>query len=138
MRAERTRIKAVGTAMANRSVTLHPAAAGEVAAIHFSPDQKVSKGSVLLELDSRREKLAVDLARVRVRNARQALSRYERTVDSGAVAGSTVSDARDALEEAEIALRQTELALHDRRVLAPFDGFTGPDGDGRRRPHRHR
>ena len=83
------------------------------------------KGSVLLELDSSREKLAVDLARVRVHNARQLLSRYERSAGSGAYAESTVSDARSALEEAEIALRQAEVALSDRRVIAPFDGFTG-------------
>ena len=125
LRAERTRITAVGTARAYRSVTLHPAAAGEVATVRFAPDQKVGKGSVLLELDSRREKLAVDLARVRVRNARQLLSRYERSADSGAYAESTVTDARSALEEAEIALRQAEVALSDRRVIAPFDGFVG-------------
>ena len=123
---------------AYRSVTLHPAAAGEVVAVHFAPDQKVRKGSVLLELDSRSEKLAVDLARVRVRNARQLLSRYERSAGSGAYAESTVFDARSALEEAEIALRQAELALSDRRVVAPFDGFTGSDRDRCRRPHRHR
>ena len=128
LRAERTRIKAIGTARAYRSVTLHPAAAGEIAAVHFAPDQKVGKGSVLLELDSRREKLAVDLARVRVRNARQLLSRYERSAGSGAYADSTVTDARSALEEAEIALRQAEVALNDRRIVAPFDGFTGLTG----------
>ena len=125
LRTERTRIKAVGTARAYRSVTLHPTAAGEVAAVHFTPDQKVRKGAVLLELDTRTEKLAVELARVRVRNARQVLSRYERSAGSGAYAESTVSDARSALEEAEIALRQAELALSDRRVVAPFDGFVG-------------
>ena len=128
LRAQRTRIEAVGTARAYRSVTLHPAAAGEVAAVHFAPDQEVRKGSVLLELDSRREKLAADLARVRVRNARQLLSRYERSAGSGAYAESTVADARSALEEAEIALRQAEVALSDRRVVAPFDGFTGLTG----------
>ena len=125
LRAERTRLQAVGTARAYRSVTLHPAAAGEVAAVHFAPDRKVRKGTVLLELDSRSETLAVDLARVRVRNAREQLSRYERTVGSGAVAGSIVSDARGALHEAEIALRQAELTLSDRQVVAPFDGFVG-------------
>ena len=125
LRAERTRIKAVGTARAYRSVTLYPAAAGEVVAVHFAPDQRVQKGSVLLELDRRSEKLAVDLARVRVRNARRLLSRYERSAGSGAFAESTVSDARGALDEAEIALRQAEVALSDRQVVAPFDGFVG-------------
>ena len=125
LRPQRTRIKAVGTAQAYRSVTLHPAAAGEVAAVHFAPDQEVRKGSVLLELDSRREKLAVDLARVRVGSARQLLSRYERSAGSGAYAESTVADARGALEEAEITLRQAEVALSERKVVAPFDGFVG-------------
>ena len=41
------------------------------------------------------------------------------------IAESTVSDARGALDEAEIALRQAELALSDRQVIAPFDGFVG-------------
>ena len=125
LRPQRTRLKAGGTARAYRSVTLHPAAAGEVAAVHIAPDRQVGKGSVLLELDSRREKLAVDLARVRVGNARQHLSRYERSAGSGAYAESTVADARSALEEAEIALRQAETALMDRQVIAPFDGFVG-------------
>ena len=125
LRPQRTRIKAVGTAQAYRSVTLHPPSAGEVAAVHFAPDQEVRKGSVLLELDSRRETLAVDLARVRAGNARQLLSRYERSAGSGAYAESTVADARGALDEAEIALRQAEVALSDRRVIAPFDGFVG-------------
>ena len=125
LRTQRTRIEAVGTARACRSVTLHPAAAGEVAAVRFAPDQKVVKGSVLLELDSRRERLAVDLARVRVENARQILSRYERSAGSGAYAESTVTDARTALAEAEIALRQAEVALSERQVTAPFDGFVG-------------
>ncbi len=125
LRALRTRIEAVGTARAYRSVTLHPAAAGEVAAVRFAPDQIVRRGSVLLELDSRREKLAVDLARVRAENARQLLSRYERSAGSGAYAESTVSDARSDLAEAEIALRQAEVALSERQVIAPFDGFVG-------------
>ena len=125
LKAERTRIKAVGTARAVRSVTLFPAAAGEVTAVNIAPNRKVKKGDVLLELDNRNEALAVELARVRVQNARQLLSRYEQTAGSGAVAESTVFDARSALAEAEIALRSAAVALSDRSVVAPFDGFVG-------------
>ena len=124
-RVERARMRAVGTARAHRSVTLYPPAAGEVAAVHFAPDQRVRKGSVLLELDRRRERLTLELARVRMHSARETLSRYERSAGSGAHAESTVNEARSALEEAEIALRQAEVALSDRQVVAPFDGFTG-------------
>ena len=113
------------TARAVRSVTLFPAAAGEVSAVYFAPNRKVKKGDVLLELDNRNEALAVELAWVRVQNARQLLSRYEQTAGSGAVAESTVFDARSAFAEAEIAQRSAAVALSDRSVVAPFDGFVG-------------
>ena len=125
LRPERTRIKAVGTARAVRSVTLYAAAAGEVAAVNIAPNANVKKGEVLLELDSRNEALAVELAKVRVKSARQLLSRYERMAKGVAVAESTLLDARSALEEVAIALRQAEVALSDRKVVASFDGFIG-------------
>ena len=61
LRTERIRIEAVGTARAHRSITLHPATAGEVAAVLFSPGEEVGKGRVLLELDSRRPLLVLVL-----------------------------------------------------------------------------
>ncbi|MDA0261298.1 MAG: efflux RND transporter periplasmic adaptor subunit, partial [Proteobacteria bacterium] len=125
LRPERTRLKAVGTARAVRSVTLYAAAAGEVAAVRIAPNAKVKKNDVLLELDSRNEALAVELARVRVKSARQLLSRYERMAKGVAVSRSSLLDARNALEEVAIALRQAEVALSDRKVVASFDGFVG-------------
>ena len=125
LKSERTRLKAVGTARALRSVTLYAAAAGEVAAVRIAPNARVEKGEVLLELDSRSEALAVELARVRVKSAGQLLSRYERMSKGAAVSRSALLDARNALEEVTIALRQAEVALSDRKVVASFDGFVG-------------
>lgn len=119
---ERTVIEAIGTAEANLSADLHPAASGEVVAIHITPDKAVDKGDVLLELDHRAEELAVDLARVRVDDARRLLTRYERTKGTGAVPESTVDEARAALETARIELRQAQVDLDDRTLTAPFAG----------------
>lgn len=125
LRPERTRIEAVGTAEAIRSATLYPATAGEVVGAGIAPDQLVAEGDLLLELDKRNEELAVDLAKVRLRSARQLLQRYESTGGSGVVPASTIDDARSAVEEARIALRQAEVALTDRMVIAPFAGHVG-------------
>lgn len=122
MEPERTTIEAVGTAEASRSATLHPSVAGQVVAVNFTPGQAVDKGDVLLELEHRSEDLAVQLAEVRVRNARQLMQRYERTAGSGAVPASTVDEARTALEAARIELQQAQVALDERRVVAPFAG----------------
>ena len=88
MKAERSRVEAVGTGEATRSAMLYPAAAGEVVGVHFQPNQKVAEGDLLLELDKRSEELAVDLARVRLASARQLLQRYESTGGTGVVPAS--------------------------------------------------
>jgi len=125
--AQATRIEAVGTAEAIRSATLYPASAGQVRAVAFAPDEVVKEGDVLIELDRRAETLALSLARVRAKDARQLLERYRRASagGSGAVSGLQIDQARTALEEARIQASQAEVSLADRYVRAPFDGRIG-------------
>lgn len=122
---ETIRIQVVGTARALRSATLHAAAAGEITRVNFSADEAVKAGAVLLELDSETEQLAVDLARVRLDEARRTFKRLARLKTSGAVSGSTHDDARSALEAARIELKTAEVALADRHMVAPFSGRIG-------------
>lgn len=122
---EITRIDAVGTARASRSVTLYPASAGEVVAVDFEPNQQVSAGDRLLALDARDERLALELAEVRLADARRTLSRYTRAEGSGAFTPTETDAARTAAEEARIARDRAAVALDDRTVEAPFDGVVG-------------
>lgn len=122
---ERVRVKAVGTARALRSASLHPAAAGLVQTINFSADARVEQGDVLLELDRATEELAVDLARVRLEDAERVFGRLQRLSTTGATAQVSLDDARTALEAARIELKRAEVALEDRFVLAPFSGRIG-------------
>ena len=66
---ERTRLEAVGTSRARRSVTIFPEAAGEVVAVRFEAGQQVAADQVLFELDARDEALAAELARARLADA---------------------------------------------------------------------
>ena len=122
---ENIRVRVVGTAQALRSATLHSATAGEIIRINFTADQKVTGGTVLLELDSETEQLAVSLARIRLDDNRRTFERLRRLKSSGAVANSTHDDAESALEVARIELKQAEMILADRRVVAPFSGRIG-------------
>ncbi|HSH40916.1 MAG TPA: efflux RND transporter periplasmic adaptor subunit [Arenicellales bacterium] len=121
-------VEAVGTGDAVKSVTLFPEAAGQVTGILFRAGDRVEQGDPLLRLDSEDEELAVDLAKVRLQDARQQLDRYENTAPSGAVSTSEVDQARTAVSAARIELAQAELALRKRTLRAPFDGVVSiPD-----------
>lgn len=122
---ELIRLEAVGTARAQRSATLYAPAAGEVEAINFTSDQQVAQGDVLLELDREAEELAVDLARVRMSDANRIVRRLSSLSKSGAVAQATLDEALTTLEAARIELKQAEVALSDRFVVAPFAGRIG-------------
>lgn len=115
-------VEAVGSGEATQAVTLYPEAAGRVTGILFTAGQKVSEDQSLLRLDEDEERLAVQLAEVRLRDARQQLARYENTAPSGAVSTSEVESARTAVAAARIQLSQAELALERRTLRAPFAG----------------
>ena len=125
--AQRTRIQAVGTSRALRSVSLFPEAAGEVEAVHFAPGDRVEAQDVLLELDSDDQRLALELAQVRLEDARRLLDRYVAANRSGerTVPETTVDATRLALETARIERDRARVALERRVVSAPFDGYVG-------------
>jgi len=125
LESERTRIEAVGTSRAIRSVTLYPAAAGEIMAVNFSANQRVFADQTLLELNRRDAELALSLARVRVADAERLLNRYQRSTGSGAFPPTTIDSAKTALAAARIEQKRAAVVLEDRSTEAPFEGFIG-------------
>lgn len=120
-----TRAEAVGTSRARLSTDVYPASSGEVTAVLFEPGQFVAEGEALAELDARREKLAVEMAELRLHDAERLYDRYQRSADSGAVDANTLDAARTAFQIARVELEQARVALADRTIRAPFDGFVG-------------
>lgn len=125
MEPEQVRLEAVGTSRARHSILLHPATAGEVTAVNFTAGQQVAKGDVLVQLDDRDQQLAVQLARVRLEEARRLLRRYRESQGSGAITASDLDSARSAVEATRIELNRAQVALDDRSVEAPFAGVVG-------------
>jgi len=120
-----TRVEAIGTSRAILSAELHPAASGEVVAVNFEPGQLVQKGDILVQLDSREEKLAVELAELKLEDATRLYDRYSRSANSGAVLPTALDAARMAVETARLELEQARISLADRNIVAVFDGHVG-------------
>ena len=120
---EETKIDAVGSAEALKSVVLFPAVADKVTAVNFTPGQRVKKGDVLIELDARRQKVAVARAELELADLKRTYQRLQNS--QRAVSESDLDAANTQFELAKVRLAEAMADLEDRRLLAPFDGVLG-------------
>jgi RND family efflux transporter MFP subunit len=120
-----TEVRAIGSATAARAVTLYAQVSGIVTALSFTPGSEVRSGEVLVELDDGDQQVALDRANIALESARETLDRSERLERTGNVTAAVLSDARKAVQQAEIDVRMAELDLAKRSIRAPFDGVIG-------------
>jgi len=120
-----SRVEAVGTAEALQSVVVYPAVGDKVTAVNFVPGQLVNKGDVLLELDSRRQQVAVDRATIQLADANRTLTRLQASRKQGAIAQSELDDAITARDLMQVQLTEALTERQDRTVRAPFTGIAG-------------
>ena len=118
-------VQAVGNTEAIHSVMLYPAVGDRVTAVYFKPGDKVKKGQTLLELDSRRQKAALDEAKIKLADTQRILERLQQSQAKGAVPKSDVDDAKTVVELAKVTLTQAQTELEDRKVIAPLNGIMG-------------
>ncbi len=125
MERAKEQVQAVGNAEAIHSVILYPAVGDKVTAVHFKPGDRVKAGDVLLELDSRRQKAALEEAKIKLADTQRTLARLKQSQAKGAVPQSDVDDAKTVVELAKVTLTQAETEFEDRQVRAPFNGTMG-------------
>ncbi|WP_181706053.1 efflux RND transporter periplasmic adaptor subunit [Chthonobacter rhizosphaerae] len=119
------RVSAIGTAEADRTVTVFPRTAGMVDEILFRPGERVAAGAVLVRLDDDAERIAMERAQVTLADARAKAERYERLAANNSISSVERDAARSELASAELAIREARLALERREVKAPFAGVVG-------------
>lgn len=122
---EQLQVEAIGSARAATSAQIFAETAGRVTQVLFTAGDFVRSGQPLVRLDARQEELAVQAARVQVREADQLLSRYRRIEDTGALSESQIEAGETSLASARVALEQAQASLADRTVRAPFSGHVG-------------
>lgn len=120
-----SRVEAVGTAEAVRSVVVYSAVADKVTAVNFLPGQAVKQADVLLQLDSRRQQVALERVTIQLADAERTVSRLQESRKRGAIAQSDLDDAITARDLLEVQLAETQTELEDRTVRAPFAGVVG-------------
>lgn len=122
---ESNRVEAVGTAEARRSVTLYPAVGDRVESINFEPGVRVEAGQVLVQLDDRRQQVALQQAKLNYKDAERTVERLRSSFDQGAVPQSELDNAILLRDLAEVEVDRAQTEVDDRQVIAPFDGIVG-------------
>jgi multidrug efflux pump subunit AcrA (membrane-fusion protein) len=116
---------AIGTGFALRSVTLRAPSSGEITELNITAGAKFKSGDVLMRLEDRDERLAVDLAEARYARAGSERDRYRALEGTGATAAARIEQAETDYEVAQIELEKARAELADRLLRAPFRGVAG-------------
>jgi len=120
-------MRAIGSSKAIKSVSVVSTVSGEVTAENIVSNGEVSKGDVLVQLDSETQVLNLTIAKVNREQAQATVTRYARLRAGGSSAITNVeyTEARSALQLAEAEVGLAQIALDDRTIRAPINGRLG-------------
>jgi len=119
------RLSAIGTGRANNSVVVTPYSSGTLTTINVEPGSVVAAGSVIAQLDSDTEEIAVDRAKIALGDAEAKVERLNALKNSNTVTAVQVKDAELVVENARLQVRDAELALKRRSITSPIGGIVG-------------
>lgn len=128
-RAERmiwpAEIDSVGTFSAINGTDISVETEGVVAAIHVASGANVTRGELLLELDSRLARAELDRLEAQARLARLNLERRQDLLRKKAISQAEVDAAQAEADAAAAAAQAQRVRVAKHRVTAPFDGRVG-------------
>lgn len=119
------KLAALGTAVANESVTLTANRSDLVQAIHFDDGQRVEKGQVLLEMQTGEEQSMLAEAKALLVEREAAHKRAVELNGQGISPDSQVQTASALLNAARSRVHTLEATIRDHVVRAPFAGVLG-------------
>jgi RND family efflux transporter MFP subunit len=119
------RLHAIGTGRANATVTVTPYTSGRLVEFLVQSGAHVSAGQVIARLDSDTEEIALDRARIARDDAAAKVERMRALAKSNAASSVQLTDAELALRNDELSVHDAEVALQRRSIVSPIDGIVG-------------
>lgn len=119
--------RAIGGSEAINSASVTSDVSGRIVESNLTPNELVSQGDVLVQLDARAATLSLETAQIELKLASDTLARYERLQQTGnsTVSGVTISEARLAQSLAQASVGQAKLSLENLTIRAPISGRLG-------------
>lgn len=118
-------VNAIGTAVANESLTVTAKVTDTVRSVDFEDGDYVEAGAVLVQLTNREEEALLAEARANLDDAQTQLARIENLAEQNLISTSELDIARSRAEASQARLETVVARLSDRLILAPFSGILG-------------
>lgn len=118
-------LTAIGEGKAARSVTVTSPSGGTLNELLVAPGDVVKAGDPIGRLDSRSEEIALDKAKLDAQDAANALTRAKELTRSNSVSTVALTAVQLAADQANLELRNAELALSRRTIISPIGGTVG-------------
>jgi membrane fusion protein (multidrug efflux system) len=120
-----TTLNAIGTVEAVQGVTVSADLPGIVQQILFASGQSVSKGDVLVRLDTRQERAQLEAADAQRDLARLALERNQGLAKGGIVPQASLDQAQAEFRSAQARVGEINATIERKTIRAPFSGVVG-------------
>lgn len=118
-------LAAIGEGAAVHSVTVTTPASGTLASLEVKAGDAVKAGDLIGQLDSQQEQIALDKARLAERAAQEALQRTTNLANANSASTVQLAAAQLDADNAALEVRNAELALERRSIVAPISGTVG-------------
>lgn len=118
-------VEALGTTVANESVTITAQEADVVTSISFEDGDKVDKGQLLLELNNEEELARLKELSVNISEAQRQLKRIKGLAKESAASEQLLDEQRARVDALESQQDVIEAQLRQLQIFAPFSGSLG-------------
>jgi len=118
-------IDVIGEARALKSVTITSEVAGLVETVNIAPGARVKEGDILVQIDDREQRVALERARAEYPIAAQNAERYQNLRSDAAASALEAEQALNNFTQVRAQLQAAEVAVAQRRIVAPFTGIAG-------------
>ncbi len=118
-------IQALGTAGANESVEIKPRVASIVTKIAFTEGQRVTTGTLLIELENSEIRAGLAVAEASLSESRSSYNRSRSLIDTQVISAANLEQLQAAMQVDEAQVQAAKARLANTRIHAPFDGRIG-------------
>lgn len=121
------RFSAIGTGLAQKSVSLVAEVSGQIREVRYTGTQSVLEGDVLIQLEDESERINVEIAQANLDKAEDSLERYLtlRERNENVVSAVIIKEEEAAVAVAKGNLALAKVSLKERAIRSPLDGKLG-------------